>query len=187
MSGTARPKQAQAWIELKADDPAAVSALGVARARLAAGRTLAHLRRYRVIELQGVLPAVPLLATHLHASTWFFNPHKETCVLRTGREDPLPPGARGEILLIAERGGARRPAAERWWRHAVGGRITVREGVAWALEFSDAAGAAAHAEALLTVRDQAHGLFANPHAQRARRAGAEVPLTWLAEAEQEGT
>lgn len=185
MSRAARSRQAQAWIELKADDPAAVSALAVARARLEDGRTLRALRRFRIVELQGALPEPEALADHLHESTWFYNPHKESCVLRTADRDPLPASARGELLLVAERGGARREAAERWWRHTIGGRIMVREGVAWALEFDDERDAAAHAEGLMTVRDRAHGLFANPHAQSARHARGTVPLAWLTEAEKE--
>ena len=59
-------KQAQAWIELKADDPEAVSALGVARVHLPAGSTLAGLRRFRLFELAGVLPDRTRMEELLH-------------------------------------------------------------------------------------------------------------------------
>jgi len=185
MSGSRGTRFAQAWIELRADDPAAVSALAVVRARLAAGRGLTGLRRFRVIELQGALPERDALAAHLHESTWFYNPHKESCTLRTAPRDPVP-GA-GETLLVVERGGARRPAAERWWRHETGRRIAVREAVAWRLEFGPGDDAGAAAESLMTVRDAAHGLFANPHAEAAARAGGTVPLAWIPAVEEEST
>ena len=46
----------QAWIELNADDPEAVSAFGVAQSRLAAGRGLTELRRVRLVEIVGTAP-----------------------------------------------------------------------------------------------------------------------------------
>lgn len=187
MSGPPRSRGAQAWIELRADDPAAVSALGVARARLDAGRPLAGLRRFRVIELRGALPGREALETHLHESTWFYNPHKESCVLRTDARDPAPGGPGAETILVVERGGARRTAAERWWRHETGRRIAVREAVAWRLEFAPGTDPAAAAESLMTVRDQAHGLFANPHAETAARAGGTIPLGWIQAVEEESS
>jgi hypothetical protein len=39
-------------------------------------------------------------------------------------------------VLVWERGGARRPAAERWWRHETGETVAVCEGVVWALRFA---------------------------------------------------
>ena len=46
----------QVYVELRAEDPEATSALAVARARLEAGRGLRSLRRVRVFELYGALP-----------------------------------------------------------------------------------------------------------------------------------
>jgi hypothetical protein len=187
MSGSARTRQAQAWIELRADDPAAVSALGVARARLAAGRGLRGLRRFRVIELQGALPGSEALQVHLHESTWFYNPHKESCLLRTAERDPAPGAPGVETILVVERGSPRRAAAERWWRHETGRRIAVREAVAWVLEFAPGTDAASSAESLMTVRDQVHGLFANPHAEAAARASGTIPLAWITAAEEDAS
>ena len=187
MSRGAGTRRAQAWIELRAHDPAAVSALGVARARLAAGCGLRGLRRLRVIELEGALPAREALESHLHQSTWFYNPHKESCTVRTAEGDPAPVAAGAETILVLERGGTRRAAAERWWRHETGRRVTVREAVAWVLEFAAGADAPAAARSLMTVRDQAEGLFANPHAEAASRASGTIPLAWIPAVEEEAS
>uniref|UniRef100_A0A832I1S9 Uncharacterized protein n=1 Tax=Eiseniibacteriota bacterium TaxID=2212470 RepID=A0A832I1S9_UNCEI len=163
---------AQAWILLHADDPEAVSALAVARAHLAAGRALAGLRRARLFELRGDLPGREELEDLLHRSTQFYNPHKERCLVRTSPEEPTPAAAGERILLVWERGGERRPAAERWWLHETGRRIEVREGVAWLLALEPGAPARA-VEALAVVGDRAHGLLVNPHAQDHRATGPE--------------
>jgi hypothetical protein len=183
MSGPARTRTAQAWIELKTEDPAAVSALSVARARLAAGAKLLRVRRFRVIELQGALPGKQALEARLHASSWFYNPHKESCTLRTSDGDPA--GAKGETILVVERGASRAPAAERWWRHATRRKITVREGVAWVLDFAPGTDPAESARALMTAVDRTTGLFSNPHAQTAIHANGTVPLAWIVDAEKE--
>lgn len=172
---------AQAWIELKADDPEALSALEVARSQLAAGRDLTALRRLRLFELMGALPAGDELAERLHRSTQFYNPHKERCLVRHDPTGEVPAAADAWLALVVERGGDRRPAAERWWHHESGERIEVREGVAWVLGFRRAAGAEAAARELAELADRAHGLFANPHAQDVTLArGATVPLPWWA-------
>jgi hypothetical protein len=170
-----RGRKAQAWIVLKADDPEAVSAEGVARAHLPAGETLVSLRRMRLFELAGGLPGRDELAELLHRSTQFYNPHKERCVVRTDADDapPLQPGERA--ALVWERGGERRAAAERWWHHETGKRIEVREGVVWAMRFVGGDGRAAE---LTMLRDRRHGLLCNPHAQDCRLAEGEVPLPW---------
>lgn len=171
---------AQAWIELRADDPEAVSALGVARAHLDDARALAGLRRFRLFELAGVLPGGAELEDRLHRSTRFYNPHKERCVVRTRAEERAPV-AGGPALLVSERDLVRRPAAERWWKHDAGRTIEVREAVVWALVFDPDTGpteAMAHAEGLAVVRDRRHGLFCNPHAQD-WALSAEPPLPWL--------
>lgn len=170
---------AQAWIELRAHDPAAVSALAVARARLDAGRGLRALRRWRLIEIEGRLPDAETLAERLHASTWFYNPHKESLVLRASAADPPPVPAGWQTLLVVERGGARRAAAERWWRHAFKGRIRVQEGTVWGLSFGPGIDAPRAASDLLTLRDLAHGLFANPHAEDAALAPGAAPFGWI--------
>ncbi len=170
---------AQAWVELISEDPEAVSALSTARAHLSEGGGLKGLRRLRVFELEGRLPPRAALEELLHRSTQFYNPHKERCTLRLGADGRAPVGAGDQVVLVVERGGERRAAAERWWRHETGEPIEVREGVAWVMSFGPGAPVAERADALARVRDRRHGLFCNPHAQEYRRAGAEPPLRWL--------
>lgn len=180
----AASRAAQAWIELKAADPEAVSALAVARAHLEAGRTLENLRRLRVIELSGALPDRDALGELLHRSSQFYNPHKERCVLRLLESDPPPLSTGERAVLVTERGEERRPGAERWWRHETGATVEVREGVAWVMRFAlPAAKSAAAAEGLAMLRDRRHGLLCNPHAQDLAIAGTKVPLPWIAGAE----
>jgi hypothetical protein len=172
----------QAWVMPTSHDPESASALAVARARLAAGARLASVRRARVFELTGALPARAEVEALLHASTQFYNPHKERCVLRDDAAD-APPVAAGEgVVLVSERGLERRAAAERWWRHRTGRAVEVREGTAWVLGFAAGEDVVAAASSLAVARDRENGLFANPHAQEARVSGPAVPLPWLAPA-----
>lgn len=173
-----RKPVSQAWVELRADDPEAVSALAVARQRLPGGTHLTGVRRLRLIELDGPLPGRAEQEELLRRSTRFYNPHKERCVLRTGPKDPAPVGDDERVVLVWERDGERRPAAERWWRHETGNSIEVREGVAWVLRFE--AGAPDDQADLARLRDRRHGLFCNPYAQEFRLAGGEIPIPWLA-------
>jgi hypothetical protein len=177
---------AQAWIERVTDDPEAVSALGVARARLAAGRGLERLRRIRLIEIRGAVPASEEVARLLHESTQFYNPHKERCTVRVRAGEAAPVQTGDAVLLVWERGEARRPAAERWWRRETGGAVRVDEGVAWVLTFAPGVDAAARARELGVVRDARHGLLCNPFAQELRLGGADVPLPWIEDAEPSG-
>jgi hypothetical protein len=170
---------AQVWIRLRADDPAAVSALAVARRSLAAGRGLVSLRRFRVFELRGRLPARAALEELLNRSSLFYNPHKEDPFLRTTAAGPAPVEAGEQAVLVFDRGDERRAAAERWWRQATGEAVEVREGVAWALRFAPGTDAPAAAADLAVLRDRAHGLLCNPNAQEHRLAAAGVPLPWL--------
>jgi hypothetical protein len=171
----------QVWIELNADDPEASSALAVARRRLPAAAQLQSLRRVRVFELRGPLPAREVQSDLLHRSTRFYNPNKERCTLRVANSDAAPvlPGER--VVLVTERGAGRNAAAERWWRHETGKNIEVREGTAWILGFERDAPAARRAEELAVLRDRRNGLLANPHAQEVRFADSAVPLPWLGE------
>jgi hypothetical protein len=169
----------QAWVLLKADDPAAVSALTVARRALAAGRGLTSLRRFRLFELSGRLPPRPEVEELLHRSIQFYNPHKEACIVRAGQEDPAPAEPGEQLVLVFDRGGERRVAAERWWSHVTGEAVEVREGVVWALRFAPGVEAPAAAAELAVLRDQARGLLCNPHAQEHRLAEAGPPLPWL--------
>lgn len=171
-------KVAQAWIELVAEDPEAASALEVARQQLAAGRHLARLRRIRLVELDGKLPARERLEALLHGSTQFYNPHKERCVVRLTADEPAPLHNGERAALVFERGGTRRAAAERWWQHETGDMVTVREGTAWVLAF-DAGSEPDALEDLALVRGRRHGLLCNPHSQECRLAIDEVPLPWL--------
>jgi hypothetical protein len=172
---------AQAWIELGSDDPEAMSALAVARERLAAARRLAGVRRLRLFELHGPLPATAVIEDLVHRSTWFYNPHKEHCRVRTGGRPPLEAAADEQAVLVVERGGARRPAAERWWRHETGAAIEVVEATAWLLRFEPGEDAAAAARALAVLEGRARGLLCNPNAQdHAIAAASEIPLPWIA-------
>jgi hypothetical protein len=173
-------RRAQVFVELRAEDPEAASALAIARERLPAGRALAGVRRFRVFELEGALPEPGALAGRLHGSTQFYNPAKERATLRTAAGDPQPVDPEEVLVLVVDRGGERRPAAERWWRHESGERVAVREGTVWALRFEPGPGAAALAEDLAVTRGRAHGLFANPHFQAHHVcAGGAPPLDWM--------
>ncbi len=169
----------QAWVELVSHDPEAASALAVARARLTAGGRLASLRRARMFEVTGVLPERAEIEDLLHHSTQFYNPHKERCTVRFGAAEHAPLTTPERLVVVTERGGERRPAAERWWKHRTGRAVAVREGVAWILGFEPLADADAGAAELAEARDRAHGLLANPHAQDARVCAVPVPVPCL--------
>jgi hypothetical protein len=170
----------QAFVELRSEDPEAASAHAVARERLASGGSLVGLRRFRLFEISGAALDRAALAARLHTSTQFYNPAKERCVLRAGADEPLPVEGDEALVLVFERGGERRAAAERWWRHEAGERVQVREGVVWALRFEAGADACALAGELAEARDRAHGLLANPHFQECRVcAGQSPPLDWM--------
>jgi hypothetical protein len=171
----------QAFVELKAEDPEATSALAVARARLEAGRKLASLRRLRVFELRGELPDTASVGELLHRSTRFYNPAKEACIVRGVEAVPAPFRADETWVLVTDRGLERRTAAERWWRHETGDKVEVREGTVWALAFEPGEDAAAATASLAAVSDRAHGLLCNPHFQDWRAgAGTSPPWPWLA-------
>ena len=177
---TAPKRCVQAYVELTSADPEATSALGVARERLAAGRTLESVRRLRVFEIAGSALDHDAIAVRLHASTQFYNPARERCVLRTAAHDPVPAGGEEALVLVFERGGERRMPAERWWRHDAGERVEVREGVVWALAFAPGEDAAVRAAELAVTHSRAEGLFANPHVEEHRVcAGAAPPLDWM--------
>jgi hypothetical protein len=169
---------AQAWVTLRADDPAAVSALAVAQRTLAAGRGLTSLARHRLFELGGALPEREALEELLHRSSQFYNPHKETCVLRRRERDPAPVPAGCHAVLVTERDATRRPAAERWWAAVTGERVEVHEGVVWVPAFAPEVDAGRAAVELALVRDRAHGLLCNPNAQD-HDVAAAVPLRWI--------
>lgn len=172
-------ESAQVWVELRSDDPEALSALAVARASLEAGRELGTLRRMRLLELTGMLPARSALEDLLHRSTRFYHPQKERCSVRIGAGEE-PPLARGEhAVLITERGSERRSAAERWWLHETGERIEVREGVVWLLAFTGEVDADAALADLVTLHDRDHGLLCNPHSQDSNIARSRIPLPWM--------
>lgn len=174
--------RAQLWVRLRADDPEAVSALAVARTMDGGEGAPASVRRFRLLELRGVLPPRGELEGLLGRSIQFYNPQKESAALRLAAADaaPLEPGERA--VLVIERGGVRRRAAERWWRAATGHAVEVREGVVWALRFPPGTDGARAAARLAVVRDRRRGLFCNPHAERHRLAGATAPFPWLSRA-----
>lgn len=169
------------FVELRASDPEAVSALQVAREHLEGGARLEGLRRWRVFELHGELPDRPELAARLDRSTQFLNPAKERCVIVAGPDDRAPFAPNEASVLVFDRGGERRAAAERWWRHDGGGRIEVREGVAWALAFAGGAPNAEDVEAVAVTTSRSRGLLCNPHSQEWRwmPAGMAPPPDWI--------
>ncbi len=169
----------QAWIELRADDPEAVSAFAVARARLGSGRGLLELGRVRLVEITGSGRAQRDVERLLHASSQFYNPHKERCSLRVAAADPLPGPSDAVRVLVWERGSERRAAAERWWRHETGENVEVREGVLWMLRFATGVDAAASARELTRVRDARHGLLCNPWSQESRLDVASAEPPWI--------
>jgi len=170
----------QLYVELRAADPEAVSARGVARERLAAGRRLAELRRLRVFELAGELPGRAEAQALFDRSTWFYNPVKERATVRDSAAAPAPFSTGESLVLVVDRGLERRAAAERWWRHETGVRAEVREAVVWGLTFAGTGDAEADATSLAVTADRAHGLFANPHFQDWRLArGDAPPWPWL--------
>lgn len=168
---------AQAWIALHSEDPEAVSAFAVARSRLAAGDEIISLTRLRLFELRGPLPTRPRLERLLHGSIQFYNPHKERCELRTTARESGPAMVGRHLVVVTERGGDRRPAAERWWLHETGSRIEVREGTAWRIEITP--GSKFVLDDLITVRDRRHGLLCHPRSQEARVASGRIPLPWI--------
>ena len=171
---------AQAYVELLAEDTEAESALAIARGRLAAGRRLRSVRRVRVFELTGTLPARADMEGLFHRSTRFYNPAKERCTVRASERDPAPFAPEEALVLVLDRGLERRPAGERWWKHETGEKVEVREGTVWALAFEPGEDAAARAGELAELRDRRHGLFANPHFQDWRpAAGGTPPWPWL--------
>jgi hypothetical protein len=173
-------RTAQAYIELLAEDPEATSALAIARGRLEAGSRLRSLRRVRVFELAGPLPARAEMEALLHRSTRFYNPAKERCTVRAAEREPAPFRPDEALVLVLDRALERRVAGERWWKHETGEKVEVREGTVWALAFEPGEDAAARAGELAEVRDRRHGLFANPHFQDWRAgAGASPPWPWL--------
>jgi len=172
-------KTAQAWVEIPSGDPEAISARTVARARLAEGADLAEVRRMRLFELAGSLPARAELESLLHRSTWFYNPHKERCTLRLAAQDPVPLSA-GEIaVLVLERGGERRAAAERWWRHETGEEATIREAVIWVLRYERPEGAEQRARTLAALRGPGQGLLCNPNSQAFALGEGHIPCDWI--------
>jgi hypothetical protein len=174
-----RERVAQAWVELKSDDPEAVSAFGIARARLAAGRALVSLRRLRLFELRGPLPAHGELETLLHRSIQFYNPHKERCHVRLAVSDPAPVAGDETLVLVTQRGDEERPAAERWWHQQTRSSIQVREGVVWALRFADGVDRGEATRELALLSDRHRGLLCNPHAQTMDVAVGPTPLPWM--------
>lgn len=179
---SAEKQVAQAFVEMRASDPEGASALSVAQAHLESGRALIGMRRFRIFELKGSLPPRTVLDQMLHRSTQFYNPSKESCLVRTEVSQTPPCAAEERWVLVFERGGERRAAAERWWRHETGARIEVREGVAWALRFTPGVDASASAADLTVTRDRRHGLLCNPNFQEWRLAPelGTVPLPWIA-------
>lgn len=177
----ARPEGCvQAWIELRTHDPEARSALAVARVRLSAGAGLAGLRRLRLFELRGPLPARAEIEELLHRSTWFYNPAKEQCAVRASARENSPAAAGEHAVLVVERGSERCTAAERWWLHETGQAVEVRTGQAWLLRFEPGEDGPASAAELAVVTGRAHGLLCNPNAQdHALAPAARIPLPWI--------
>jgi hypothetical protein len=182
-----RPRTVQAWIELLAEDPEAQSAESVAHARLGAGAGLVALRRVRLIELKGPLPARREVEGLLHRSIQFYNPHKERCHVRATTRDPVPVRPGEVAVLVWERDDERRPAAERWWEHQTGARIEVREGTVWLAMFASGGDPGGRARRLAITDRRDSGLLCNPNSQEWRLAVERVPLEWFAAVEEPRT
>jgi hypothetical protein len=174
-----KPRTVQAWIELLAEDPEALSAEEVARARLAAGAGLVSLRRMRLVELRGPLPARREVEALLHRSIQFYNPHKERCHVRAMPREPVPVRPGEVAVLVWDRDGERRDAAERWWDHQTGDRIQVREGAVWLMTFEPDGDPGERARRLAVTDARDTGLLCNPNAQMWRLAIDAVPLEWF--------
>jgi len=180
MPATPKRPVIQAFVELRAEDPEATSAFTVARERLAAGLALQGLRRMRLFEIAGSDLPASAVAERMHASSQFYNPVKERCVVRASASEAVPARDDEALVLVFERGGERRPGAERWWRHVGDEKVEVREGVVWALAFTPGADARALAEALAASGPGATGLLANVHVEEHRICAADrPPLDWI--------
>ncbi len=177
---------AQVWVRVRADDPEAVSALTVARTLGEGREPPVAMRRFRLLELRGALPPRGEVERLLARSIQFYNPQKEVVLVRLDAAEAVPLEAGEQAVLVVERGGARRRAAERWWAAVSGRRVEVREGVVWALRFAPGVAAGAAAARLAVLRDRRRGLLCNPHAEEHRIAGAAVPLPWLTRARAAG-
>jgi hypothetical protein len=177
-----RAKAAQAWVELRSADPWAWTALHAIRTHLPEGRPLRSLRRVRMFELSGTLPARGRLEDLLHRSTQFYNPHKEACVLRRVGRDPVPVAAGETTVLVWEREGGRCGSAERWLKRETGKLVRVRESVLWVLGWDPGVSDAERLERtrdLAVLRDRRHGLLANPHAEDVTVHAGAPPLPAL--------
>ena len=178
-SGGLPREVAQAWIETIAQDPAAVSALVIARRTLAGVGDLRSLRRVRLIEIEGRLPDAITLAARLHDSTRFYNPHKERCTVRRLRTDATPLEPTERAALVFDREGERRPASERWWKRVTGDTVRVREGTVWIAGAASADETGAALNMLMPGPGFGQGLLCNANAQEFRRADSTVPLPWF--------
>jgi len=177
-----RSRSAQAWVELRSSDPWAWTALHAIRTHLPGGQKLRSMRRVRMFELSGALPARGRLEDLLHRSTQFYNPHKEGCVLRRGVRDPVPVGAGDTSVVVWERDGGRCGAAERWLKRETGKAVRVRESTVWVLGWEPGMSEADRLERtrdLAVLRDRRHGLLANPHAEDAAVHRGAPPLPAL--------
>jgi hypothetical protein len=159
----------------------------VARARLAAGSGLVTLRRVRLFELKGPLPARREVEGLLHRSIQFYNPHKERCHVRASARDPVPARPGEVAVLVWDRDGERRAAAERWWDHQTGASIEVREGTVWLATFAADGDPGGRARRLAITDRRDSGLLCNPNAQEWRLAAERVPLEWFAAAREPRT
>lgn len=169
----------QAWIELRAEDPEAVSAFAVARAGRASAHRPEELVRMRLVELAGSGYPRADVERLLHRSTQVYNPHKERCTVRAAAAEPLPGPAGAEVLVVWERDGERRSAVERWWRHETGETIEVREAVVWMVRFAPGVEPAVAARELALLRDARHGLLCNPWSQSLRTGVARCDPPWI--------
>ncbi len=165
------PPVGQAWVELRAVDPAAQTAFQAMRAHLKPGHGLRGVRRARMLELCGKLPPRSRLEELLHRSIQFYNPHKETCVVRRALRDRLPVEPEDTTVVVWDREGSRSGAAERWLLHETGRAVEVWETTVWVLAWEPsilARDRLAGTKELAVLRDRRHGLLANPHAEEAR-------------------
>ncbi len=108
-------------------------------------------------------------------------------MLRLVETDPPPLSPGESAVLVVERAGDRRAAAERWWRHESDLGVEVREALVWALRFGAGELAQEQAAALAELRGPGQGLLCNPNSQAWAQVSGPPPLDWIRRTAAAGT
>jgi phosphoribosylformylglycinamidine (FGAM) synthase PurS component len=173
----------QVSVQLRARDPAAVSALGVARTRLGLADQITDLARLVYFEIS--IPAADREAAEhslrrlLDATTVLCNPNKETARVALEPETLTVPGV---ALLVWDRESPRRRDLEAQIARALPdlGAVTVWRAVLWLPRL--AGDAARQREILGRIAlgvDGDAGLLVNPHADAHGIVEAIIPQAFL--------